>query len=360
MAVTNTNTGLSRFALGLSLVTYGLLVFGSSVRANGAGLACPDWPLCFGEVIPTIDFGVAFEFGHRVLAGLVSLGFLALAAGIWKQARHLFPLTVVSGIVLALQIVLGGLTVLELLAEWTVTSHLLVGNAFCALMFAHFLYLRHPEITPFGKPLPTAMKAFGALFLTGITMFVGNDWTSVLPTLAIAALLTLVTVDFVSRRNQGPVSFAALARRTTVLFLLVLIPLQLALGGLVSSGGAALVCPSWPACAGSAWFPAFTGVIGMQVWHRITAYVLFGTAIVVAALSRSHASSRPARLLVVLVIGQIALGVTNVFMLIPVEVTLLHSAGAAAIFQTGAWLAFTTFTGAAVEPARHLIPSAAK
>ena len=66
---------LAIFATGLTAVTYVLLVFGSAVRVHGAGLACPDWPLCFGEVIPALDFQVFMEWGHRVLAGLVSLGF---------------------------------------------------------------------------------------------------------------------------------------------------------------------------------------------------------------------------------------------------------------------------------------------
>ena len=57
----------------LAGVTYVLIVFGALVRANGAGLACPDWPLCFGEVIPAFDVGVAFEWGHRALAGSVGL-----------------------------------------------------------------------------------------------------------------------------------------------------------------------------------------------------------------------------------------------------------------------------------------------
>ena len=61
-----------RLAGGLGLlagVTYVLIVFGALVRAHGAGLACPDWPLCFGEWVPEFDFRIAFEWGHRALAG---------------------------------------------------------------------------------------------------------------------------------------------------------------------------------------------------------------------------------------------------------------------------------------------------
>ena len=67
--------------VGLAAVTYVLIVLGALVRAHGAGLSCPDWPLCFGEVIPEFDFKIAFEWGHRVLAGSVgSLSCLALAS----------------------------------------------------------------------------------------------------------------------------------------------------------------------------------------------------------------------------------------------------------------------------------------
>jgi cytochrome c oxidase assembly protein subunit 15 len=54
---------LARLATALVASTYVLLVFGASVRVHGAGLACPDWPLCFGEVIPTLNFEVVWSGG---------------------------------------------------------------------------------------------------------------------------------------------------------------------------------------------------------------------------------------------------------------------------------------------------------
>src|SRR5512139_2910413 len=124
---------LARGFIALVGSTTGLIVLGALVRAHGAGLACPDWPLCFGELVPRFDFHVAFEWGHRALAGTLSLGCVALAAYVLRvhalRARFARGVALLFAL-LGVQIVLGGLTVLLGLAPWTVTAHLLTGNTF--------------------------------------------------------------------------------------------------------------------------------------------------------------------------------------------------------------------------------------
>ena len=296
---------LSSAAFGLVAITWGLLVFGASVRVNGAGLACPDWPLCFGEVIPTIDLGVFFEFGHRVYAGGVSLLFAALGAVSamrWRRGTlSARPLVVwaVGFVVLMVQVVLGGLTVLELLAEWTVTSHLLVGNTFCLSVLLLGLTLRAEED---GWPA-----------LTGVT------WL-----------------------QRGAAAAVA-----------VLVPIQIGLGGMVSSSYAGLVCPSWPTCAGDVWFPTFAGLVGLQVTHRLIAYVLAGAVLVAFASAANHAQLRwPAGVLLLATLAQVGLGVANVLMRLPVEITLAHTGVAALIALSTTWLVWRAFRA----PVRAMSP----
>lgn len=299
----------SRIAGALVALTAFLLVFGSTVRVHGAGLACPDWPLCFGQVVPAYEFGVYLEFGHRVVAGFVSLGLVGLTwliarRGAFAAAPALRWLVPAAFAVLAVQVVLGGLTVLELLAEWTVASHLLAGNTFCALL------------------------------------------------LLIARALAA---------SEAPASRAAVGpwARAVAVLLAVLLPAQLVLGGFVAGSHAGLACGTWPSCNGAGWFPTLTGPVGLQVVHRIVAYTLAAVVLVNAAAHAGNPrTSRPAWALVALVSLQIAVGVANVLLQLPAEVTLLHSAGAAALMLTTAWLHDEVWRSPAPAPAAALVAGA--
>ena len=55
-----------------------LLVWGNMVSGLGAGLACPDWPLCFGTFFPEINFPILMEHGHRLLGLFVTISFAFL------------------------------------------------------------------------------------------------------------------------------------------------------------------------------------------------------------------------------------------------------------------------------------------
>src|SRR5215831_6440505 len=111
----------------LTALTLGLVALGALVRAHGAGLACPDWPRCFGVWLPALNLRVGFEWAHRAAVLTISTIFTASAAWVAihpeLRAAARRPLAV-AFLLLAVQIVLGGLTVLLSLASWTVTAHL--------------------------------------------------------------------------------------------------------------------------------------------------------------------------------------------------------------------------------------------
>jgi len=276
---------------GLCGATFLLIVLGALVRAHGAGLACPDWPLCFGNVVPAFDLRVGFEWTHRVVAGSVALAFAGLSFAVLRQpgarARCRGWLAL-AALLLVLQITLGALTVLHLLAAWTVTSHLVVGNSFaaCLLLIALRLRQQGPAAAATAPPSHSA-------------------WL-------VATLLSLL--------------------------------LQLVLGGLVSSRHAGLSCPEWPTCNGGEWFPSLGGAVGLHLLHRGNGYLLVLLLGVAALRARGRgALGRVLAIAAGLGLAQVAVGVLNVRLGLPVEVTGLHSALAAALVLSLAAAAALTF-----------------
>src|SRR2546430_667010 len=108
---------LHRFAVFLMCCTVCLLFAGAMVKSTGSGLAVPDWPLSYGQVMPPMVGGVFYEHGHRMVA--TTVGILMVVLAVWlarreprRWVRRLGLLAV--GAVVA-QGVLGGLTVIFLL-----------------------------------------------------------------------------------------------------------------------------------------------------------------------------------------------------------------------------------------------------
>jgi cytochrome c oxidase assembly protein subunit 15 len=271
-----------RAAAAIALLAWCLVVVGALVRAHGAGLSCPDWPLCFGQAIPAFDLKIAFEWGHRVMAASLSLALVGLAVGVLRSEELRPRFRAVFAWIFALlsvQIVLGGLTVLLGLAPWTVTAHLLVGNGFVVSLV--WLSLGLFECA---SPAPVA-------------------------------------------RAELPGAIAALGFGCAAL-----LALQLALGGLVASHSAGLACATFPLCNGDSLAPTLVGQVGLHVLHRLNAYALcFAFAAFALAARRSARVRRIAVVAFGIVLLQVVVGVANVLLRLPIEITALHSALASAL-----------------------------
>ncbi|RMG08384.1 MAG: heme A synthase [Cyanobacteria bacterium J055] len=114
----------------LAIATLILMAIASATRVMNAGLACPDWPLCYGTLVPTqqMNLQVFLEWFHRLDASLIGLMAIALSAMCWWFRQELprwLPgaATAALGLVV-FQGVLGGLTVTQLLRFDIVTAHL--------------------------------------------------------------------------------------------------------------------------------------------------------------------------------------------------------------------------------------------
>src|SRR4051812_27089792 len=72
---------------GLLMLTLLLILAGGVVHTTGSSLACPDWPLCYGQVFPEMTGGVLFEHSHRLIASAVTTCTLALVIALLQRWR---------------------------------------------------------------------------------------------------------------------------------------------------------------------------------------------------------------------------------------------------------------------------------
>lgn len=124
----------------VSLLLLAMIVLtGAAVRLTGSGLGCPDWPRCYGRVVPPLGFHTVIEFGNRMISGLV--GFTVIAASVLAWFRRpfrwhlaffgaLLPLGVVG------QAVLGGEVVKHDLAPGLVMLHFILSMVLLDAAFA--------------------------------------------------------------------------------------------------------------------------------------------------------------------------------------------------------------------------------
>ena len=175
---------LCRFAFGMALETLFLMALGSATRVMNAGLACPDWPLCYGELIPRqqMNFQVFLEWFHRLTASSMGLFAIAFAVMAWWNRRSVpnwTPWAATFALILViLQGVLGGLTVTELLRFDIVTAHLGMALLFFVTLLAIGVALMpHRGTGTVGKLPWVGLTAAVLVYLQSLMGgLVGSQW----------------------------------------------------------------------------------------------------------------------------------------------------------------------------------------
>jgi len=288
-----------RLAQVTAVATFLLLVIGGLVHATGSSLACPDWPLCYGQFFPAMEGGVLFEHGHRLAALTVAVltGWLAVTA--FQRRREVSVRALAAGAVLLVlvQASLGAVTVLWKLPLLVSSAHLATSMAFFSVVVALAWRLAPPSDAAQAAPA-------GARLLAG---------------------LAAATVY-----------------------------LQIVLGALVRHSGSGLACGTEAVlCQGTVW--PLGGPAQLQMLHRmagVAAALLSAAAGAVALRGGNARSRRAAALAPALALVQVGLGAWTVWSLISVPVVSLHLA-------VGALLLADTLTlflalGARPQPAgRH-------
>lgn len=250
-----------------------LLVWGNLVAGMKAGLACPDWPLCHGRVLPPFRLDIWMEFGHRLIAATATVSLLVLA---WQRFKHYrgaakaVPVAAVA--IIAVEIILGGLVVVLELPVQLTTVH----------------------------------------FMTGLTVF----------------LLVAYMAAF-DGRDRIP-AFAVRGRSGLLLALGALIFSQGALGAYVRHSGSGLACTDFPTCGGH-WLPRISSAeVLAQFSHRamgavivLTFFTFWLATLLDGRLGRHRAT---ALLLAVLATAQVGIGGVVVLSGLSYVMTAVHLA----------------------------------
>lgn len=324
-------SNLHRLALVTAVIAFVVIVLGAYVRLSHAGLGCPDWPGCYGQLTwpaesheilraeqafperPVESHKAWKEMVHRYLAGILVLLVVAINFLAWRKGDRAAGLRGLAALLLVLILFQSAL------GMWTVTLKL--------------------------KPIVVMAHLLGGLTTFGLLLWL--TWRS-------------------GARKRGLREFSA--ARGLILAGLAVLLLQLALGGWTSANYAALACPDFPACQGQAWpatdfgeafvlwrevgvdyegglldLPARTAI---HLAHRIGALVALAVlGLLAVRLLRRPATRVEGATLAALLAAQILLGIQNVVLSLPLPNAVAHNGMGALLLAMMLWLVYRSGAG---------------
>ena len=311
-----------RLAAAAAFLTLVLIVAGGVVTNTDSGLACPDWPTCFGSPLPKMAGGVAVEHTHRLIATLVGLCTLGLCIGTLPRRLWLLLCGVFAPLLLAGAFVAARLQQRDgALPLWPALL-VVLGFAGCAWTLAR----AHGA----GRLAVLALALVMAQGLLGGLTVIYRLPPTVLVLHLATSMLFLSTALVLAWKLSGA---QPAAPRTPLLWITAgLIYLQILLGAAVRHTGAGLVCVDLPYCRGALWPTGVHPAVHLHMLHRALAFAVLAlvcwNAVQLArgtrGLVRVLAWAGPA-----LAALQIALGVLTILTfkdLVPVTAHLLVAA----------------------------------
>jgi cytochrome c oxidase assembly protein subunit 15 len=258
------NRGLRRFSVAVAVCAFLLVIAGGLVTSNDAALSIPDWPLAWGKLIPPLEGGIRYEFGHRLLAFTVAV--LSIILAIWSR-RKLAWLAV--GAILA-QALVGGLLVKFVEPTALVLIHACLAELCFGLLVAVAVGpSRGQAWAP--APLIAAAALFGQSILGAA---VRHGVTGVLPHIAGAAVATVLVMWAGLSTLMHHMENPPLRRSAMALLSLTFSQVFLGIGAYmarVATAGAPQPMPMM------VWF---------TVAHVAVGSLAFGAAVVLAMVSR--------------------------------------------------------------------------
>ena len=328
----NKRSGWSRPLTLLTLfLTFDLVLFGAFTRLTDSGLGCPDWPGCYGNASP---FGA-----HAAIAAAQS----ALPSGpvthgkAWVEMVHRYLATGVGVLILVLTVVSwrtrfkSGGTAVDTGVWWPIATLVWV----------------------------CVQGAFGALTVT-MKLFPAIVTLHLLGGLILLALLAIQAERLGRIQSGRPQVLVKPATRGLMLAAFVLLGVQVALGGWVSTNYAVLACTDFPMCQ-NRWWPEMHFDQGFQIWREL-GLTSSGEHITFAALTAIHFVHRcmagvvlvalgllawrlaqipglrvQSRWIVGLAVTQVATGMANAVLGWPLAAALMHTGGAAALVLVLTW-----------------------